>query len=242
MTQFNRILCAATVALSLGAGAGLADQIDKANFTLSIRGINAGVLAFSGVERNGDYKVIGRLESTGLAAWLRKVQYDARAQGGIAEGRYTPTRYEEKADTGKRQSESVMEYRLGVPQVKEYNPPRPPRTGDVDPNSQGGTVDPLTALYAVLRDVPLDQACTTSVKMFDGRRASQLTLSPGTTKDDKIICAGEYLRVAGFSEKEMAEKVHFPFRLTYAPAGEGMVRVVEVVLESLYGNAKLKRR
>ncbi|MEZ5911568.1 MAG: DUF3108 domain-containing protein [Paracoccaceae bacterium] len=220
----------------------LADQTDKATFSLEIKGLSAGRLTFSGKEQGGSYAVAGRLESAGLVSLIRKIRYDARAHGRVSGTVYTPSRYEEDADTGKRQSQSVMEYRGGVPQVKVYNPPRDPRPGDVDPASQGGTVDPLTALYATLRDVPRDQACNLTLTLFDGRRRSQLVLAPAEAAGDAITCAGEYRRLAGFSEKDMAEKSRFPFRLIYEDAGNGTVRVSEVTMDSLYGKARLKRR
>lgn len=244
MPQFSPLARVALLccALAVAPAAAVADQTDNAMFDLTIKGFRAGALSFDGTETAGVYAVTGKLQSSGLMALVKKIRFDASASGTVRRGIFTPDRYEEKADTGQRQSESVMDYKDGVPQVKVYNPPRPPREAAVDPATQGGTVDPLTALYAVLRDVPLDQACTTKVRMFDGRHSSQLALAPARVTGDKITCDGEYRRLAGFSDKEMAEKTQFPFRLTYEPAGNGMVRVVSVSMDSLYGKASLKRR
>ncbi|MFN7269001.1 MAG: DUF3108 domain-containing protein, partial [Cereibacter sp.] len=87
-------------------------------FDLSIRGIRVGTLSFSGEAAGGRYAVSGRLESTGLAGLVRRVRYDGQAEGSLRQGRFTPARYSEQADTGRRQSQSVMEYRRGIPQVK----------------------------------------------------------------------------------------------------------------------------
>ncbi|MCL7463653.1 DUF3108 domain-containing protein [Phaeovulum sp. NW3] len=221
----------------------LANQTDSGTFSLSLRGIPAGELKFSGTINATSYAVNGTLRSTGILGAVRKVRYDAAVQGSHAQGRFTPSSYTEKADTSKRQSESVMAYKAGVPQVEVYNPPRAPRPGDIDPATQGGTIDPLTALFAVLRDVPEAQACSFSAFMFDGRRRSQIALtSPQPADDGTVTCAGEYRRLAGFSDKEMAEKVSFPFRLTYVPTGDGQLRVDEVSMDTLYGKGRLKRR
>ena len=241
----GRLACALVAAvLTLGgAGAGAQSTIaDQGTFDLSIQGIAAGTLSFAGNQAGKSYAVTGKLQSGGLVGMLRKVRYDATAKGSVSGGRYTPSAYAETANTGKRQSESVMEYRGGVPQVKVYNPPREAGPDDVKPASQGGTVDPLTALYAVLRDVEAGQECAVDVPMFDGRRASRLSLGQRQVSGDAVICAGEYRRVAGFSAEDMAEKTRFPFVLTYAPASEGRMRVVEVSMDSLYGKARLQRR
>ncbi|MDP4033740.1 MAG: DUF3108 domain-containing protein [Pseudorhodobacter sp.] len=235
----------AVFALSLGLMGGLAPvqaQTDQGTFDLVLMGLRAGTLHFTGVQDGAGYSVIGKLQSSGLAAMIRKVRYDARVQGSIVGGRYAPTAYSENADTGKRQSQSVMAYVAGVPQVKTYNPPRAPRPGDVDPASMGGTVDPLTALYATLRDVDAGQECQVNLKMFDGARHSQIATSSPVAKGNRVVCAGEYRRLAGFSDKEMAEKQRFAFSLTYAPTPEGRMRVIEVAMDTLYGKARLERR
>lgn len=216
---------------------------DQAQFDLVLRGISAGSLTFSANQQGEGYVVVGRLASSGIMAMIRRVAYDARAEGVIRGGTYTPTRYAETADTGKRSSESVMDYKGGVPQVRVYNPPREPAAWDVEASTQGGTVDPLTALYATLRDVAPGGECDRALKMFDGRRASQLTLGPPQALEGgAVTCSGEYRRVAGFAPEDMAEKTSFPFSLTYLPTEGGQMRVVEVTMDSLYGKARLIRQ
>lgn len=216
---------------------------DQARFDLVLRGFTAGSLTFSANQQGEGYAVVGRLASSGVMAMIRRVAYDARSEGVIRGGRYIPARYAETADTGKRRSESVMDYKGGVPQVRVYNPPRSPADWDVEAATQGGTVDPLTALYATLRDVAPGAECDRALKMFDGRRASQLTLGPPQTLEGgAVTCSGEYRRVAGFAPEDLAEKTSFPFSLTYLPTEAGQMRVVEVTMDSLYGKARLIRR
>ena len=215
---------------------------DPVVFDLSIRGIRAGTLSFSGQATDGRYAVSGRLESAGLVSLVRQVRYDGQAEGSLQQGRFTPARYREQADTGKRQSESVMEYRRGIPQVKVYNPPRDLGSDGIDPATQGGTVDPLTALFATLRDVAPGEACNRTLTMFDGKRRSELVLGAPAAVEAGIACPGEYRRLAGFSADDMAEKSRFPFTVRLVPGVSGLMQVEEVTMESIYGNARLKRR
>ena len=219
-----------------------ADQSDAAVFDISIRGISAATLSISGATKGKSYAASGVLKSSGILGMVKRIRYDAAVNGSLSKGRFTPSRYVEKADTGKRRSEAVMAYRQGVPQVKSYSPPRPPAKGDIDPASQGGTVDPLTALYAVLRDVPVAEACRLKVFLFDGRRRSQVVLSAPESGGDAIICQGEYRRLEGFSPEDMAEKSRFAFALTYAPADHGMVHVTEISMDTIYGKGRMIRR
>ncbi|MBC7141795.1 MAG: DUF3108 domain-containing protein [Rhodobacteraceae bacterium] len=242
MTITPRFLAPLAISLFLAAGSAGADQQDSAVFDLTLKGIHAGTLSISGAIEGRSYAVSGVLKSGGLLALVRKVRYDARARGTVSDGRFTPSRYEEDADTGKRQSQSVMAYKAGVPQVKVYNPPKSPRPGDVDPATQGGTVDPLTALYAALRDVPEAEACNRKFVLFDGRRRSQVVLAEPKPAKGGIVCAGEYRRLEGFSAEEMADKSRFPFTMAYAPLGDGRLRVTEISMDTIYGKGRLKRR
>ncbi len=242
MTIVARSLLAATFAVAVAAAPARADQTDSAVFDLTLKGIHAGTLSVSGAISGNSYVASGVLKSGGLVAIVKKVRYDARSRGTVRNGRFTPSRYAEDADTGSRQSQSVMDYRAGVPQVKTYNPPRTADDGGVNPSSQGGTVDPLTALYAALRDVPEAEACSLAVYMFDGKRRSQVVLGDPKSDGKGVSCPGEYRRLEGFSPRDMAEKSRFPFVMRLEPTGDGRMRVVEISMDTLYGKGRLKRR
>jgi len=238
-----RATLAAALALAFLPGLPVrADQTDAAIFDVSIRGVRAATLSLSGAEEGRAYAVSGVLKSSGVLGFFRRIRYDAGVAGTLSGNRFTPSRYTETADTGRRRSAAVMSYRAGVPQIKSYDPPRPPRVEEINPATQGGTVDPLTALFAVMRDVSPAQACNLTLVMFDGRRRSQITLGKAERSGGAIACAGEYRRLKGFSAEDMAEKTRFPFRLTYGDAGGGRVHVTEVSMDTLYGKGRMIRR
>jgi hypothetical protein len=234
---------AALVLFAMALPAAATDRREhSATFGVYIAGIKAGILAFSGVEEAGRYAAAGKIESTGLIGALVRVRYDAKSHGRISGGGFVPQRYEEVAQTPTRESEAVMAYRAGVPQVKEYNPPRKSTKGGIEPATQAGTVDPMTLIYAALRDVPRDEVCALDVKMFDGARRSQVVLSGAAPQQDgTIACQGEYRRLAGFTAKELAERPRYPFTLTYVPASDGLYRVQRMVTQSDAGRATLVR-
>jgi hypothetical protein len=234
-----RLLIAAVLACATTTAQ--AQTTHTGTFDVRLAGIPAGVVSFSAVEDGRQYSAAARAQSSGLVALVRDVSYDARASGRITGRGFVPTRYQESANTGERVSRAVMEFVRGVPQVKSYDPPQERRANDVDPATQGGTVDPMTAIYALLRDVPRDQVCTLSVPIFDGRRASRVTTSGPRADGERIRCEGEYRRVAGFSDRQMREKTRFPFSITYAPAGD-RYHVERIAIDTLYGRATLDRR
>lgn len=243
MTALPRLAVMLALCLSPMAGRADAGSVrDEARFDLIMLGLTAGTLSFAGETDGRSYAVTGRLASSGILSFIRKVSYDATAQGRVRGDRFSPARYTEQADTGRRQSVAEIVWTGGTPAVAAYDPPREPRPTDVDPATQKGSVDILTALYATLRDAEAGAECNRSYAMFDGRRASRLTLGAPVAAGDGVTCPGEYRRVAGFSAEDMAEKTRFPFTLTYAPLPDGRMRVVEVAMDTLYGRARLVRR
>lgn len=241
-------LPALLLTLALGAAApAQAERQDEGQFDVHLGGFRVGLVALSGYQNATRYRAEARIESAGLAGLLRRVRYDARAEGEVVAGRFAPLRYEEDADTGRRQSRSVMEYVGGVPRIVLYESNREsePRGEPLDPAEQGGTLDPMTALYLMLRDVPGEETCRLAFEMFDGRRRSLMRFdaaSASPAEDGTLTCAGEYRRIAGFPMRDMGEMAVFPFEVTYAPAEGGDRRVMRVRIETLYGTAVLLRR
>ncbi|MFN4160030.1 MAG: DUF3108 domain-containing protein [Gemmobacter sp.] len=231
---------AQTAASAGAADAGAARDVHVYDVTL--RGIRAAEVSVDAEQAGNGYRVRAVIQTTGLGSAVRRVRFVAEATGTTRNGRYRPTRYSEDADTGKRQSVSVIEYTRSVPRVVAYRSEQDHRASTVDPATQGGTLDPMTSLYAVLRDTPREAACTASFASFDGRRRTETRLIAATPKGDRLICQGEYRRIAGYRPEELAERSRFPFTLTYAPLPDGRMRVAEVSLDTLYGKAVLKRR
>lgn len=235
-------IVAAGVIGGIGVSGALAQGTsDLGSFSVIVKGITAGTLTYAATQDGVGYAVQGKLATSGLAAFVKQVRYDASSRGTVSDGVYTPSSYSEKADTGRRQTESVMEYVDGVPQVKVYKQAHKAKAATVDPATQGGTVDPLTAMYATLRDVKAGEECQVSLRMFDGRRSSAVTLDKPQPDGDRVTCSGEYRRVAGFSQKDMDEKTRFYFTLTYAPKGDGMMQVEEISMDTLFGRARMVR-
>ncbi|MGP3699144.1 DUF3108 domain-containing protein [Rhodobacter sp. NSM] len=229
-------------ALMLALAAPATAQTDEAVFDLVLRGLRAGTLSFEGTEHDGRYSVRGRLQSGGLLGLVRTMRYDARSSGRMVRDRPQSIAYSESADTGRRQSEVILSWERGQPRVERYSPARKPRSYDIDPAAQQGTVDPLTALYAALRDVEPGEECRLSLDIFDGRRRTRVMLGQPKPVEGGVACAGEFRRVAGYSQEDMAEKSRFPFSLVYRPTSEGRMRVVEVATDTIYGRATLRRR
>lgn len=236
---FRRGLLAA--ALACAVPAALHAQT-SATYDLTLRGLRAATLSFNGQEADGRYAAAAALRSAGLLKMIKSLGFDASSEGVLQSGRFRPSRYAEKVDTGSRKSSAELGWRGGVPEVRHVDPPREPRARDVDPATQGGTIDPMTAIFAGLRDQPRAGMCTLDATLFDGRRQSRVALSRPVAEGKNVTCTGIYQRIAGFSDREMAEKTDFPFQITYAPGPDGLMQARQVRMETLYGPALLTRR
>lgn len=229
---------ATAAALAFPAGA---ERTDSVSFKVYLKGLPIGILAFNGIEKDGAYAVAGKLKATGIVGALLKVGYEAEVRGAVANGAFVPARYKEIRDDRNGRRTAWMEYRDGVPGPKRYDPPRKSTSGVIDPATQKGTVDPLTALYVVLRDQDGPDPCDRALAIFDGKKRAGLRLSPLAASPEEVRCSGEYRRVAGYSAREMREKPVFPFTITYRLSG-GRWRAERIDTDTIHGRAVLRRR
>jgi len=227
----RRVVCVLALLFGLPGSAGA----EEARFDVLLAGVRVAEISLTGTEADGRYAVDLSVRSEGLAGIVARIRFRATAQGLLAE-EFVPTRYSEKADTGRRKSDVEMVYDRGVPEVITYVSPRPDGPDLLDPAAQGGTLDPATAMFAGLRDLPAGQNCAVRFDVFDGRRRSTYAQS-----GEGGVCRGLYRRIAGYTAEEMAERTRFEIEMIYAPEGDGL-RVIEASLQTIYGKVRLKRR
>lgn len=222
--------------------AALPAVAEQGSFAVSLAGIRAGTLAYSGEESGGRYTARGSARATGLAGAVLDVTLDTVATGRVSGNTYRPESYRQQGREGDKARDMTFSYRGGVPSVTR-NPPRKLPPEAARPAAQGGTLDPTTTAYAMLRDRPRDLMCQLNVSLFDGRRRASIRYaSLRKINGGKLICEGQYRRVQGFSAKELAEKPVWPFTVTYTPLGGGMYRVTEVRIPTTFGAMRMRRR
>ena len=220
-----------------------ASKSNTAVFSLKIKGLNVGTLSFLGTHDDNNYTISGELKSGGIFKFINKQRYKATTAGTLINSYFKPVIYTELRNKKGKKSSAKLTYKNGIPQIREYDPPRQIKVNTIDPNTQGGTVDPLTALYVTLRDNNSLEPCQLKLEVFDGKRKSQVRLFPDLKKrEDLIMCIGEYKRVAGFSKKDMEEKTSFLFNIFYKKTREYQYSVKKLVIETVYGTAVLTRK
>ena len=229
------------IALVLACGLGLPAMAETGQFRVTVGPLTAGTLAYAGEDSGGRYAATGAVRASGLAGLFLDTRVDAAASGRVTGNAYRPERFDQTTVEDGAEVSSAFRYRDGVPTVTRTPPPRKPPKFAADPGKQGGTVDPMTAAYAILRDRPADLACDLAIQMFDGRRRADIRLVGGEAVPGGLSCRGEYRRVEGFSPEELAEKPVWPFTVSYRAAG-GVLQVEEVRVPTTFGAVRIRRQ
>lgn len=227
-------------AFLFGASPALAQE--RSEFDAVIAGIRAGRVILSAQESGGRYSVTTRISSGGLVRGLFRFDAEGKASGRVKGNAYTSGSYDQKVVDGDGTQWTRYRYSGGRLKVT-YDPPKTDRKDwYVGPERQGDALDPLTALWALLRDRPADLLCGLDESFYNGEQRVRLRLSGPTRKGDTVLCTGKYIREAGYSAKELAEKRQWTFQMTYRDTGAPLLRLEEVRFRSDYGPMAFRRR
>lgn len=235
------LLALGVVAPLAQPGPARAEERQVMRFTASVLGLTAGRMTLSTLRDGETYAVAGQTVSAGLAGLFTSFKVTNRVNGTVRGSDFRPSRYESVSDGERAGRGAVIEYRSGVPKVLSMAEELEPDAPVLDPAQQGGKVDPLTVTYALFRDVPRTEVCALKLEIFDGHRASRISLANPVADDDAVICEGLYRRVDGYPPDELAKRQDFAFTLRYEPMADGQMRPVEMVLDSLFGAARITR-
>jgi hypothetical protein len=229
---------AAFLAVPLGlAGAQAWGQ--TANYDFYLAGIKVGTMAFTTRESARDYSAGAEINASGLVAAVLTFTFDGSARGGIAKsGAPVPSVFEAVSDSPKGKRTTRIDWKNGVPVAVTIEPPRDNQPA---PGDQAGTLDPISAGFALLRDGPAERMCATSVDVFDGSRRSRLKLGERRPAQGGFTCSGTYARVQG-EPHSLSSQTEFPFTLTFSRDANGMARTQRIQTSTSFGKATLERR
>lgn len=211
---------------------------EQVQFDVVLRGLTVARITVAARDDGTAYALAGRVRATAPAAVFARVRFDMQAEGRWAGAQPLPRRYAEDVDTGRRVSTVELSFAGPAPRVLRQDPP--PDAHAVPPDEAVGMVDPLSALWRLMRSAPRDGPCNVALRVYDGARLSELLLGPrnGT---EPVRCDGHYRRIAGFPPEDMAERRLFPFAVTYTRrAGQFVLTQVEAA--SLLGPIRIVRR
>lgn len=238
MSTFRKLARAALLALPVGAAAGTAAQAQTANYDFYVSGIKVGTMSFTPESSAREYSARARVSAAGLVGAFLKFNFEGVSRGTLGRSGPVPVTFQAVSDSPRGRRTTRIDWENGVPARVTIEPPRenPP-----DPREQAGTLDPISAGFAMLRDGPAERMCDATVDIFDGSRRSRLTIGPRRAVEGGFTCAGTYARLRGEAHT-LSSQSEFPFTLTFSETAGGMAMVRRIETSTNFGTAAMERR
>ncbi len=217
-----------------------AAQDTSGRYAVRAFGVKVGELDMSGSVGGGRYTVDTEFTTTGLVGTVAGVKFLMSADGAVSSGQFRPRSYKEDMDTGERTSRASLSYSGGVARGtgQMAGNDGPYRVSDAE---QRGAVDPLTAMFMVLRDQPREGICNFRQKIFDGERLTEVAFGQPKASGSTIKCSGIFKRIGGYSPEDLEKRSSFPLSVTYVAAGD-LMRATRMQADTIYGSAVIARR
>lgn len=161
------------------------------------------------------YRIESRLSLTGVAGWLSQGRQSNRVEGVWAGDQAWPIRFTGDGFWRGEARRVEIGYREGHPALLRLSPAEEPDRESVPPGLRHNTVDSLTALAQLTRNLARTGRCEGQVAIFDGRRRADLAartlgrdrLAPwgGAWSGEAVRCGFTGRQIAGFRHEDGQE-------------------------------------
>lgn len=195
-------------------------------------------MVMASTEGASRYSIRARFGTTGAVAALKRARFDVSAKGRKASGRFVPQSYSEETEEGRRSTNLRIAFSGGV--ATKVSGDTGSSAPPADPARLRGALDPLTGLYAALRDQSPAELCTLDADIYDGHRHARLVLTAKAQVSGGVRCSGQYQRIAGYSDREMRHRTA-PVSVVYGGNGDVMQAIL-VTVRTRYGKVTMHRR
>ncbi len=205
------------------AAAAEAPRVFSLTYDFWQGGFNALVLEARIKRSESGYRAAFEAHTNGLVGVLYAYSLEAESSGLVAEPLLAPHSF--RADTvksGEKRRREIV-YREDGSLAVQHDPPREFKKRERVPKAlQRGTIDPVSATYAVIDIFERLGRCDADIPVFDGRRrynlkisqGGQVNLAPSTYgiySGPATLCHVSVQRLAGFKKKSSA--AHLPITL-----------------------------
>ena len=207
-------------------------------YDVHLIGAKIGEVTIAGNQANGNYAARSQFRTTGVVKALKDMRGDVSVKGRVTGQDHTPGNYSETINDGKRFTDVKVRFEGKAPKLISGDPDS--RAAPAETSGLRDALDPLTALYLILRDQPREALCKFRREIYDGHRHARLSLGSPRARNDRVTCAGEYRRLSGYTASEKKER-RIPFTVLYE-AKAGAMLATRVDIQTKYGKAVLLRR
>ncbi len=194
---------------ALAVGHAHANPVE-ADYTVSQMGVTVMDVRITIDQAGESYRLATVSRSRGIGRLLLPREAIAEAEGGLRGPLVLPSRYRTDSEWRGTPRRTVMEYVSGVPRLAVLEPPEGPDRIPVRPEETVGTIDSLSALLRLSRDVAATGRCDLTGAIFDGRRRlewTSRTIGVGASPvrgvpGEALRCALESRLVSGFRRSD----------------------------------------
>jgi hypothetical protein len=130
------------------------------------------------------YRVELAHQTNGLVGFFLRGSSFTQVDGSWQRNRPLPRRFRSEGIWRGERRLSLVEYERGQPLVRILVPPNDAEREPVPPEWQADTIDSLSAVAGLVRQVQQTGRCDGKARVFDGRRASEIT---ARSAGDEII-------------------------------------------------------
>lgn len=196
------------------------------------------------------YAVRANVQTSGLARLFDQTEISATSTGAISGGAISWTRYDiSHAYSGKFRR--IRMDRRGASVTAQiapaYGDMGSPAATDAQ---QGGSYDPLTAVFALGRQIGIARACNGAVLVFDGRQHYRLSVSPrgqgsfngGGYSGPALHCTFRYEPIAGFGDNVSRSRIPTAEAWFALPSEPGFAAPLRLIVPTPLGQAQLDLR
>jgi hypothetical protein len=166
------------------------------------------------------YRILTRLQTTGLAGLFLDGQQTALAEGIWNGAEPVPLAFRQEGRWRGNPRRVAIDYaQPGQPRLSAVDPPNAAEREIVPEGLRRGTVDGLSALAKLARNVALTGRCDGEAAVFDGRRRADYRVRTGGVErlaaegafgGEALRCAFEAQILAGFRHSEDPEEARQP--------------------------------
>jgi hypothetical protein len=194
----------ALLCLAFAAPGAVAEQL---NYSLYLLAVPLADATFTLDQSASAYRMSMSFHTIGLADLFASDQMAEHIAGRIESDRLMPYDYGSSSRLRGQDRLVGLVWRDGAPVATAIVPPNATERAEVPPSLLPDTIDPLSAIVLMLREVARTGRCDSSARTYDGRRVSQFEAK---TIDEEILPSSRHSSFAGralrcdFSERTLA--------------------------------------
>ncbi len=122
-----------------------------------------------------DYRVHLAYRTAGTVGFVVRFEQDTTVEGAFVGDRPAPRRFYSVGHLRGRPRVTEIDYPKGQPEVRTLTPPNEEEREQVAPADRAGTIDSVSAMAQLVRQVNATGRCEGRSRTFDGRRLSELS-------------------------------------------------------------------